>query len=136
MIAVIIIVINEGFDLVFNGIAQVTDGLRGESEVKQWQRTIALTAPLANTIDVIANQKKDVQFPKCLDDASKYIRSKPKLVKGWVPVRDKSILEPVNLERLRAIRWLVARSINCASLKSIAIQLTVLASLEKRYGRN
>ena len=85
---------------------------------------------------LFCEEKKDMQFPECLNDASKYVHSKPKVVEGWVPVRDKSLLEPIDLERLRAIRWLIARSINCASLNSIAIRLAVLASLEKRYGRN
>lgn len=117
----------------FNSIVKVKSGFQGEDEVKQWQRTIGLTAPLAETLDAIAKRKKDLQFPKCLDDASKYVRSKPMLVNGWVRVRDKNILKPVNLERLRAIRWLIARSIDCTSLKSVAIRLAVLASLEKKY---
>ena len=95
-----------------------------------------MTNPIAAIADELDKAGKLGDWPSCLEDAGRYLLSKPGLVMGWVPVRDVEILRPIDRRRLRALRRFSARASPCVSLPRIAANLAILVRAEARYSRH
>ena len=92
----------------------------------EWRRDNWMTVPIAKIVEALAEDSTLLRLPSCLDDASRYLKSKPAA----------GILRPIDGKRLRALRHIAARKARCKSLPKIAANLAMLAYAEATIRSN
>jgi hypothetical protein len=119
--------------IAYDGIREKRDRLADENAIMCWQANTSLTTPLGRIAELLKGERSEVCFLSPFSDVVSYLKNKPVMLSGWVPVRDSGVLRPINKRRLRVLRRIVFRRATCKSLPEIASHLAILACARKRF---
>lgn len=107
---------------------------KDDTEIRDFLRLKVRVAPLGEIAERLAKDFPALLMPPELEDLTHFLQSKPLIEGGWVPVKDDSLLQPINKRRLKTLRMLAARHAACKSLPSIAVNLALLAQAVVEMG--
>ncbi len=97
------------------------------SDLTIWQKNRLATVPLINIANILSSKTKYAKFPQSLSDISEYIKSKPTIKLGLQKIRDESLIQPIDEERLRALKTYCVFRAPSTILPDLAINLFSLS---------